>query len=475
MIRELHEKLRAGEETAENLTQTYLDRIDEQVNAYIAVDAEGALAGARRVDEKIVKGESISLLAGIPGGIKDLIALNGVRMTAGSKILENYTAPYDATVTERLKSEDAIIIGKQNLDEFACGSSTESSAYGMTRNPHNLEYVPGGSSGGSAAAVAAGEAVWSLGTDTGGSIRQPAAFCGVVGLKPTYGRVSRYGVSAYGSSLDQVGPIAQTVEDVAIVLSAIAGHDPRDATSAQSHDKDYHEMIGGSIAGAKIGVPREYLGEGLDDGMRTAYFNALDVFKAQGAEIVDISLPQTSNALATYYVIALAELSSNLARFDGVRYGYSGDAATAHDSIADFYEHVRSTGFGAEIKRRLILGTYVLSAGYYDAYYKKAGKVRSLIHDDFKKALDQVDFIFTPTTPSPAFKIGEKTDDPLSMYLEDVYTVPVNLAGVPAMSIPIGTVDTGDAVLPVGGQIIGKWFDEEGVLGLGYAYENSVK
>lgn len=472
MIRELHEKLIAGEVTSVELTRQYLDAIDPAINAYISVQKEQALVQAAAVDARIARGEKIPLLAGIPGAIKDLINIKGTVTTAASKILADYESPYDATVIEKLRNHHAVFLGKANLDEFACGGSTERSAYGVTRNPHDHSRVPGGSSGGSAAAVAAGEAVWSLGTDTGGSIRQPSSFCGTVGLKPTYGRVSRYGVIAYASSLDQVGPIANTVEDVAIVLSAIAGRDKKDATSAHSDGQRYEDFLSGDLKGARIGIPQEFLGEGLDDSVKEVFMTAVEQYKKCGAEIVEISLPHTESALATYYVIALAELSSNLARYDGVRYGHRGDR-NEYDSITEYYRSVRSEGFGEEIKRRLMLGTYTLSAGYYDAYYKKAGKVRNLIKQDFQKAFEKVDYIFTPTTPEVAFKIGERIDDPLKMYLTDIYNVPVNLAGLPGLSLPIGSVCVDGKDLPVGGQLLGKWFDEEGVLNAGYAYEQA--
>lgn len=472
MIRDLHEKLLAGERTAVGLAEKSLALIDEKdstLHAFLSVTKELALAQAQQVDDKIARGEKVSLLAGIPCAVKDNICVTGTRTTAASKMLDTYIAPYNATVAERIMDAGAVIVGKTNLDEFACGGSTENSAYGPSKNPVDTTRVPGGSSGGSAVAVAGDEAVWALGTDTGGSIRQPASFCGVVGLKPTYGRVSRYGVIAMGSSLDQVGPITQTVEDAAIVLSRIAGRDERDATSARSGDKPYEDYCVGDIKGAKIGVPREYLGEGLDDSVKEIYMQAVEKYKELGAEIVDVTLPHTEYALATYYIIMPSELSSNLARFDGIRYG--GVDGIDPQTVLDQYCETRGKGFGPEIKRRVMLGTYALSAGYYDAYYKKAQKVRALIKKDFENALEKVDYIFTPTAPEVAFKFGAKGDDPLKMYLSDIYTVTANLAGVPALSLPIGSVQTDGIDLPVGGQLMGKWFDEEGVLNAGYTFE----
>ena len=472
MIRDLHEKLINGDVTAVELTREYLDKIEQkdgELHAFLTITNDLAIKKAEDVDKKIAAGEKIDLLAGIPCAVKDNICVTGTRTTAASKMLDTYVAPYDATVAERIQDNDAVIVGKANMDEFACGSSTENSAYGPSKNPIDTSRVPGGSSGGSAVAVASGEAVWALGTDTGGSIRQPASFCGVVGLKPTYGRVSRYGVVAMGSSLDQVGPITKTVEDAAIVLSRIAGRDERDATSAQSGDKPYEDYCVGELAGAKIGVPQEYLGEGLDERVREVYMAAIEKYKELGATVVDVSLPHAEYALATYYIIMQSELSSNLARFDGIRFGGVDDITS--ESILDQYVKTRGKGFGAEIKRRIMLGTYTLSAGYYDAYYKKAQKVRALIKKDFEQVLDKVDYIFTPTAPEVAFKFNSKTDDPLKMYLSDIYTITANLAGVPALSIPIGTVFEDDVALPVGGQLMGRWFDEEGILNAGYTFE----
>ncbi len=476
MIKELHKKLVAGEVTAVELAKKYFGIIEEKdsdIQAFLTITEKETLAEAQKVDDKIAKGEKIDLLAGIPCAFKDNICIQGIRTTAASKMLDNYIAPYDATVTKRIKEVDGVILGKTNLDEFACGSSTENSAYQVTKNPVDLTRVAGGSSGGSVAAVAGSEAVWSLGTDTGGSIRQPASFCGVVGLKPTYGRVSRYGVVAMGSSLDQVGPIANTVEDVAIVLSRIAGQDKNDATSAKSGDRAYENYLIGDVKGAKIGISDEFLGEGIDPKVKEVFLQAVEKYKELGAEIVNIHLPHTEYALATYYVIMQSELSSNLARFDGIRFGGDKDDQEIK-SVLDQYVKTRGDLFGSEIKRRIMLGTYTLSAGYYDAYYKKAQKVRQLIKDDFSDAFEKVHYIFTPTTPEVAFKIGAKTNDPMKMYLSDIYTVPMNLAGVPAISFPIGTVEDEGVDLPVGGQIIGKWFDEEGVLNASYTFEQNV-
>ena len=472
MIRDLHEKLLNGETSAKDLVQKHLETIDKkdrELHAFLTVTKDLALEQAARVDEKIKNGEKVDLLAGLPCALKDNICLNGTKTTASSKILENYIAPYDATVSERIKDAGAVILGKTNLDEFACGGSTESSAFGPSKNPIDTSRVPGGSSGGSVVSVASDEVVWALGTDTGGSVRQPSSFCGTVGLKPTYGRVSRYGIIAMGSSLDQVGPVTKTVEDAAIVLSRIAGRDKLDATSAKSADKPYEDYCLGDIRGAKIGVPSEYLGEGLDDSVKEVFMNAVEKYKELGATIVDVKLPHTEYALATYYIIMPAELSSNLARFDGIR--YSKVEGVEPETVLDQYLETRGKGFGPEVKRRIMLGTYILSAGYYDAYYKKAQKVRSLIKKDFENVFEKVDYIFTPTSPEVAFKFGEKTDDPLKMYLSDIYTVTANLAGVPAISIPIGTVGVEGKDLPVGGQLMGKWFDEEGILNAGHTFE----
>lgn len=481
MIRDLHQKLIDKEITSVQLTEQYFSVIEEkekEIGAFLTLTKELALEQAKLVDEKIAKGEEIDLLAGIPCAIKDNICVDGYRTTAGSKILDNYIAPYDATVIRKLKESEAVILGKVNMDEFAMGSSTESSAYQVTKNPVDTTRVPGGSSGGSVAAVAAGEAVWSLGTDTGGSIRQPASLCGVVGLKPTYGRVSRSGAIAMASSLDQIGPVATSVEDVAIILSRISGEDKLDATTARSGDKNYEDYLIGDIKGKIIGVPKEYV-ENLDGEIKKVFEESLEKFKSLGAEIKTISLPHAQYALPTYYIIMTSEVSSNLARFDGIKFGLKvndemdsnvEDNGTPRN-LLETYLDTRKIGFGDEVKRRIMLGTYALSSGYYDAYYLKAQKVRALIRQDFEKAFKEVDFIYSPTTPEVAFKIGEKTNDPLKMYLGDIYTVTANMAGVPAISFPIGTEKIEDKELPIGGQIMGKWFDEEGILNAAYTYE----
>ena len=480
MIRELHEKLVAGEITAVVLAEQYLQTMEEkegEIAAYLTVLRTQALESAAFVDEQLKRGEPIDLLAGIPGAIKDNICMAGVRATAGSKILDNYIAPHDATVIKKLKAKGVVILGKTNMDEFAMGSSTESSAYQTTKNPVDTSRVPGGSSGGSAAAVAAGEAVWSLGSDTGGSIRQPAAFCGIVGLKPTYGRVSRSGLIAMASSLDQIGPFATSVEDVAIVFSRIAGTDPLDATTAASgNDKPFEDYLTGDIKGMRIGVPKEYFSDELDPRVREVTDKALEHFKSLGATVQEISLPHSQYALPVYYILMPSEVSSNLARFDGIKYGLSindqRDSVTGTNKLLETYLDTRRYGLGAEVKRRIMLGTYTLSAGYYDAYYKKAQKVRALIKQDFEEAFKEVDLIFSPTTPEAAFRFGEKTKDPLKMYLSDVYTVTANLAGVPAISFPIGTIEESAAALPIGGQLMGKWFDEETLLRAADAFEH---
>ncbi len=478
----MHEKLKNQKITAVKLTQDYFEKIkktDPKIQAFLTLTEDLALKEAKLVDKKIKRGEEIDLLAGIPGAIKDNICVANVRTTAASKILDNYIAPDDATVIDRLKKSQAIILGKTNLDEFAMGSSTENSAYGPTRNPLDNERVVGGSSGGSAAAVAAGEAVWSLGSDTGGSIRQPASFCGVVGLKPTYGRVSRSGLIAMASSLDQIGPLANSVEDCAIVLSRIAGEDLLDATAAQSANKRYEDYLNGDIAGKKIGVPTEYL-DGLDPEIRKIFDKSLEKFESLGAKIKLVSLPHTQYALATYYMIMPSEVSSNLARFDGVKFGLrindkkddvEENSENVNRSLLETYMDTRHYGFGREVKKRIMLGTFALSSGYYDAYYLKAQKIRTLIKKDFQEVLEKVDYIYTPTTPEIAFKLGEKTQDPLQMYLSDIYTITANLAGVPAISFPIGSIKAGEKNMPLGGQLMGKWFDEEGILNAAHSYE----
>jgi aspartyl-tRNA(Asn)/glutamyl-tRNA(Gln) amidotransferase subunit A len=482
MIRELHEKLINGETTSVKLTEEYFDRIekkDKDLNAYLTLTRDLALEQAKKVDKKIKNGEEIGLLEGIPGAIKDNICIDGIRTTSASKILDNYIAPYNATVIEKLKENGAVMLGKTNMDEFAMGSSTENSAYGPTKNPHDFSRVPGGTSGGSAAAVADDEAVWALGSDTGGSIRQPASLCGVVGLKPTYGRVSRYGVIAMSSSFDQIGSLAKSVEDAAIVLSAIAGQDKFDATSAHSSDKKYEDYLTGEVKGMKIGIVKEYI-EGLKGDAKKIIEAVVEKYKKLGAEIREVELPYNKYALPVYYIIQPCEVSSNLARFDGIKYGLRVDDeknSQAEDefglpkTLLETYLDTRKYGLGAEAKRRIMLGTYALSAGYYEAFYIRAQKVRALIKADFERVFSEVDLILTPTTTGPAFKIGEKIDDPISMYLEDIFTVTANIIGVPAISVPAGTVKVDGKDLPIGFQLMGQWFDEENLLRAADAYE----
>ncbi|HMD21850.1 MAG TPA: Asp-tRNA(Asn)/Glu-tRNA(Gln) amidotransferase subunit GatA [Alloacidobacterium sp.] len=431
---------------------------DAQIHAYLSTNRERALNQAARIDDLAAKGEALPILAGVPVGIKDVLTIEGLPATAGSKILQGYCAPYTGTAVKKLEEAGAIVLGKLNCDEFAMGSSNENSAYGPVHNPHALDRVPGGSSGGSAAAVAAGMAVATLGTDTGGSIRQPASFCGVVGILPTYGRVSRYGLIAFASSLDRIGPFTANVRDAATVLGVIAGHDPMDATSSPLPVPDYTADLDKGVAGLKLGVPSEYFAEGLDPEVRAAIGNSIEKLRAAGATIKPISLPHTRYAIPTYYIIATAEASANLARFDGVRYGYR---AKDSDTLSAMYRRSRDGGFGAEVKRRIMLGTYALSAGYYDAYYKKAQQVRRLLTEDFLKAFAEVDAILTPTAPTPAFRLGEKVDDPVSMYLADIYTVTASLAGICGLSVPSGKSQEG---LPIGLQILGKHFDEAMIL-----------
>jgi aspartyl-tRNA(Asn)/glutamyl-tRNA(Gln) amidotransferase subunit A len=481
MIRDLHSQLVNGEITSEQLTSDYFDAIekkDPKIEAFVSLNKEYALDKARAVDRKIKNGGEIDLLAGIPCAVKDNMCVEGLQATAGSKILENYIAPYDATVIKKIKARDAVILGKTNLDEFAMGSSTENSAYQTTKNPADPERVPGGSSGGSAAAVAADMCTYSLGSDTGGSIRQPAALCGIVGLKPTYGAVSRYGLIAMASSFDQIGPIAKTVEDAAIVFSAIAGKDRHDSTSMTLAEKKYEDSLDGEIGGLRVGVPKEYFeSEGLDNQVKEKIKEAIQRYERLGAKIVDISLPSGEYALATYYVIQPCEVSSNMARYDGIRFGQSVEKEKNEVDLVlqDIYLKSRAKYLGPEVKRRIMLGTYALSAGYYDQYYKKAQKVRSLIKKEFQEAFEKVDVILSPTAPTPAFKIGEKTEDPLEMYLADIYTVTANIVGIPAISIPCGNAKIEGKELPVGLQLMGKWFDEEMVLKAAYAFEQSGK
>ena len=470
-IHELHDRLRRRELSAVELAEAMFDRIettDGTLGAYLAVCRDQGMAEARRADARLAAGEVSSKLLGIPVALKDVFLTEGVPTTCASKILQGFTPPYDGTAVRRLKEAGAVVLGKTNMDEFAMGSSTENSGYSITRNPWNLNHVPGGSSGGSAAAVAAGQCVAALGTDTGGSIRQPASFCGVVGLKPTYGRVSRYGVVAYASSLDQVGPMTRDVTDCALVLEAIAGHDPADSTSVDVPVPDYAAALTGEIKGLRVGVPKEYFAAGLQPDVEQAVRQGIAELEKAGAVVTEVSLPRNDYAVAAYYIIAAAEASSNLARYDGMRYGPRAQAG----DLTSTYMKSRGQGFGHEVKRRIMLGTYVLSAGYYDAYYLKAQKVRTLLKQDMESVLTECDAIVAPTCPTTAFKLDEMTHDPLQMYLSDILTISVNLAGLPALSLPCGF---DHASLPVGMQIIGKHFDEATLLRLGYAYEQATE
>lgn len=480
MLKKISQQLKSGEVSSVYLTKKYLAEIekkDTKLGAYVSVRAEKALEEAAKIDVRREAGEDLSPVSGIPVAVKDNLCIEGEVVTSASKILENYTAPYSATVIERLKEAGAIIIGKTNLDEFAMGGSTENSAFKRTVHPADETRVPGGSSGGSAVAVAADMAVWSLGSDTGGSVREPASFCGIVGLKPTYGRVSRYGLLAMASSFDQIGTITHSVEDAAIALSAISGEDKKDATSAQSPTKNYAQYLTANIKDMTIGIPKEVTDiEGLDEKIREKYELAIENIKSLGAKIETISLPHLEYSLPVYYILVTSEVSSNMARYDGIRYGLSKQGkpeGKAEAKLIDVYKNTRSEGLGDEVKRRIMLGTYALSAGYYDAYYKKAQQVRALIKKDFETAYAKVDQIFMPTCPEVAFKIGEKVNDPLKMYLSDIFTVTANVAGVPAISIPIGTVKEDRKDLPVGGQLLGKWFDEEGMLRTAFALEST--
>jgi aspartyl-tRNA(Asn)/glutamyl-tRNA(Gln) amidotransferase subunit A len=466
----LHDRLRKREISSVEATGAVLARIEAvepRVNAFITVTREEALAAAEAADQRIAEGR-MDILTGIPIALKDIFLTKGVRTTCASRILADFVPPYDATSWLRLKERGAVLVGKLNQDEFAMGSSCESSAFGVTRNPWNQECIPGGSSGGSAAAIAAREATATLGTDTGGSIRQPASHCGCVGLKPTYGRVSRYGVIAYASSLDQVGPLTRDVTDCAVMLQAVAGHDPLDSTSVDLPVPDYPRALAGGIKGMKVGLPREYFIAGLDPDVQAALDEAIEVYRRLGAEFAEISLATTDYAVATYYLIATAEASSNLARYDGVRFGHRSEKA---EGLLDMFMKSRAEGFGQEVKRRIMLGTYALSSGYYDAYYLKAQKVRTLIMQDFMKAFAQVDVILTPVAPTPAFRIGEKVNDPLQMYLSDIFTIPVNLAGTCGIAVPAGASRDG---LPIGLQLIGKPFGEETILRAAYAFEQAT-
>lgn len=470
-ISELAALLAAGETTSQAITQAVIDRtaaVDGQVQAFLSSDPSDALAQARASDERRAAGRSLGPLDGIPIGIKDTLAVKDQPLRCASKMLEHYVSPFDATCIAKLRAAGAVIWGRLNMDEFAMGSSTENSAYQTTANPWDLETIPGGSSGGSAASVAACEAIGSLGTDTGGSIRQPAALCGVVGMKPTYGLISRYGLVAFASSLDQVGPFAHTVEDAALLMEAMLGKDPLDSTSiAPQGETDYAAALKARKGPWKLGVPREFFGEGIDPEVKANVEQAIDWYRSEGCEIIDISLPHSDLAVPVYYIVATAEASSNLARFDGVRYTHRSEAAK--DALTLFTKS-RGEGFGDEVKRRIILGTYVLSSGYYDAYYLRAQKVRRLILGDFEAAFEQVDAILTPTSPTPAFKRGERANDPLAMYLSDIYTISVNLAGLPAISIPSGFTESG---LPIGLQVIGKAFGEADMFAVAHAFEQA--
>lgn len=467
---ELSNGLAAKEFSSVEVTKAYLDAIESKepdVKAYLTVDAEGALATAKDVDEQRMQGRSLSPLAGIPAGIKDNICTRGLRTTCASKMLAEFRPPYDASVIEKLKQSSYVLLGKLNMDEFAMGSTTENSYFQVTKNPRNLSCVPGGSSGGSAAAVAALEAAYTLGSDTGGSIRLPASFCGVVGMKPTYGTVSRYGLVAFASSLDQIGPLTKDVRDNAMVLNAISGHDPRDATSLNQDIPDYMAGLEKGVKGLKIGLSKEFFGGGIHPEVKHAVLTAASKLEAQGAQLLDVSMPSIDHALAAYYVISSAEASSNLARFDGVRYGYR---SKQFDDIDSLYQRSRSEGFGPEVKRRIMLGTFALSSGYYDAYYKKALQVRSLIMKEFSAVLETCDLILSPVAPTVAYRIGEKTQNSVEMYLGDAYTVPVNIAGVPALSFPCGKDSDG---MPIGMQLIGRHFSEPLLYQAGYAFEQN--
>ncbi|MDI6703528.1 MAG: Asp-tRNA(Asn)/Glu-tRNA(Gln) amidotransferase subunit GatA [bacterium] len=467
---QLHDMLKRKEVSSREITESVIKRIeevDERTNCYITKTFDVALQKSHQVDDKIRRGEEIHPLSGIPIAIKDNICTEGVRTTCGSRILLNFIPPYDATVVKRLKEKGAVFIGKTNMDEFAMGSSTETSYFGITRNPWNLETVPGGSSGGSAAAVAADQTILALGSDTGGSIRQPASMCGVIGLKPTYGRISRFGLIAYASSLDQIGPITKDVRDCTLLLNAISGYDEQDSTSVNREVPDYTKSLVEDLKGIKIGIPTEYFGKGLDKEVEEGVLDGVKLLCSLGAEAEETHLPHTDYAIASYYLIATSEASSNLARYDGVGYGYRG----AEEDLIDMYKHTRSSGFGAEVKRRIMLGTYSLSSGYYDAYYLKALKVRTLIKQDFEEAFKKFDCLITPTSPTPAFYIGEKIDDPLTMYLQDIYTISTNLAGIPGISIPCGFSHDG---LPIGLQILGPIFGEEKLLQIAYTFEQNT-
>ena len=471
-VHELREKLKNKELTVTEITQAYIDRMNEKekdVQAFITELKDEALKQSEEIQNRIDNGEKLGDLAGIPIGIKDIICTKGIKTTCASKMLENFVSPYDATVMEKINAENMIDLGKLNMDEFAMGGSTEYSYFHKTYNPWNLNKVPGGSSGGSAAAVAANMVPWALGSDTGGSIRQPSSFCGVVGLKPTYGLISRYGLVAFASSLDQIGPITKDVEDSAILLNLIAGHDEKDTTSADIAKKDYTKNLKNNIKGKKIGVPKEFFGEGINAEVKEKLQEAIETYKELGAEVEEFSLDIAKYSLATYYIIACAEASSNLGRFDGIRYGYR---TPEFSNLKELYKKSRSEGFGPEVKRRIILGTYVLSSGYYDAYYKKAQQVRTLVMNKFYKGFEKYDVILTPTSPTVAFDIGSKSNNPLEMYLADICTVSVNIAGLPGISIPVGVDKEG---MPIGMQLIGNRFQEETILNAAYTLEQEIK
>ena len=469
-VHELIEKLEKGEVTSEEITRSYFDRIkeiDPKVKAYVSTLEDEAIAKAKKVDEDRKAGKPVSKFAGIPIGIKDNMCITGTKTTCSSKMLENFVAPYDATVIEKLNKEDLVYLGKLNMDEFAMGGSTEHSAFFKTKNPWDLDRVPGGSSGGSAAAVAADIAPWALGSDTGGSIRQPASLCGIVGLKPTYGLVSRYGLVAFASSLDQIGPLTKDVTDAAMLLNLIAGHDEKDSTSVDIGEKDYTKSLVNDVKGMRIGLPKEYLGEGINDEVREAILAVAKKYEEMGAIVEDCSFEVGQYATSVYYIIACAEASSNLGRFDGIRYGYRTEN---FENLKDIYKNSRSEGFGPEVKRRIMLGTYVLSSGYYDAYYKKAQKVRTVIKNAYDELFGKYDLLLTPTSPTTAFKIGEKSSNPLEMYLADICTVPVNIGGLPGISVPCALDSKG---MPIGFQLLAKAFDEEKLLQAAYSYEQN--
>lgn len=471
-VHELQEKLKNKELKITDITKAYVDRINEKekdVQAFVTVLADEALKQAEDIEKKVESGEITGEFAGIPIGIKDNMCTKGVKTTCSSKMLENFVSPYDATVIEKLNKENIIDLGKLNMDEFAMGGSTEYSYFTKTRNPWDLNKVPGGSSGGSAAAVAANLVPWALGSDTGGSIRQPSSFCGVVGLKPTYGLVSRYGLVAFASSLDQIGPITKDVRDCANLLNLIAGHDEKDTTSSKREKIDYTKCLKNDVKGLKIGVPKEFFGEGINEEVKASLEKAIEKYKELGAEVEEFSLDIAQYALATYYIIACAEASSNLGRFDGIRYTYR---TPEYKNLKEIYKKSRSEGFGSEVKRRIILGTYVLSSGYYDAYYKKAQQVRTLVMNEFNKGFERYDVILTPTSPTVAFDIGSKSNNPLEMYLADICTVSVNIAGLPGISIPCGVDKEG---MPIGMQLIGNKFAEETILNAAYTYEQAIK